>query len=128
MNKHTPTFAVCRIGSPLLLFGLLFAAGCANPRSTSSSQVNREPAEIVITLDGDMRDWPGTTAATADEHHLYTRFMVEGETYTLQSDPAPTAIKLSQPANSQPWALTSSSSSPPRGATDNLAEASFSTR
>ncbi len=99
MNKHTPTFAVCRIGSPLLLFGLLLAAGCANPRSTSNSQVNREPAEIVITLDGDMRDWPGTTAATADEHHLYTRFMVEGETYTLQSDPAPTAILIDADAN-----------------------------
>lgn len=74
-------------------------AGCANKTVTNNNSHDREATEIVVTLDGDMRDWPGTTAAVADEHHLYTRFKVEGEIYTLQSDPNPTAILIDADAN-----------------------------
>lgn len=100
MNMHTQLTAGRRIVVTSLTLGaLLLSAGCANKGVVHNSKLDREAAEIVITLDGDMRDWPGVTAATADEHHLYTRFKVEGEIYTLQSDPNPTAILIDADAN-----------------------------
>jgi len=87
----------------LAIFTLLALAGCAAERSSTTSSHATSSAQVpVITLDGDFSDWPastppnpvGYTVAAADEHHLYMRFTVEGEQYTIQSAPWTTAILL----------------------------------
>jgi endonuclease/exonuclease/phosphatase family metal-dependent hydrolase len=106
----SPGLIVSRsVRASLALLTLLALAGCASERSTaavehasaadSGTASSRVP---VITLDGDFSDWPastppnpvGYTVAAADEHHLYMRFTVEGEQYTIQSAPWTTAILL----------------------------------
>lgn len=78
---------------------LSLSACVQNRVDRGENRLDRQAVDTVITLDGDMRDWPGASAAVADEHHLYMRFSVQDERYTLQSDSAPTAIMIDADAN-----------------------------
>lgn len=71
--------------------------GCAG--SSSSTSTTSSAARTLITLDGDTSDWTTNAAAWADQHHLYMRFSVDGEPFTLQSAPQTTAILLDIDAN-----------------------------
>lgn len=89
--------------------GLGFLAACSDssasasgePASTSPATAPAEPpaeplvswsGRTPITLDGAIDDWPEDVAAVADEHWLYLRFKLAGETRTLQGMEAPVVV------------------------------------
>jgi endonuclease/exonuclease/phosphatase family metal-dependent hydrolase len=55
----------------------------------------------VITLDGDVNEWPADIVATSDEHHLYLRFTIEESQFTLQSANESTTILLDTDGNAK---------------------------
>jgi len=100
------------------IVGLGLLSACSDSAASASS----EPAEIPpaepamaeappaqplvswtgstpITLDGDISDWPEDIAAVADEHWLYLRFKLEGETRTLQGMSTPVAVWIDADGN-----------------------------
>ncbi len=63
----------------------------------SGQRVSASAADLpqgVITLDGDISDWPADAAMVADERYLYLRFAVENAQYTLQAAPVTTSVQL----------------------------------
>lgn len=72
--------------------------GCAGSSSSTHSSTT-QASRTLITLDGDTSDWTTNAAAWADQHHLYMRFSVDGEPFTLQSARQTTAILLDIDAN-----------------------------
>lgn len=93
-----------------LLLSCALAAGCSESGGTSATPASTaaeaapaaEALEVVglrqwsgsqsITLDGDIGEWPDDVAVVADEHWLYFRMKLEGDTRTLQSMETPVAM------------------------------------
>lgn len=73
---------------------MLVAGGCgstpARPRAAASPGGSR--GDTMIVLDGSIGEWPKEAAAIADEHYLYTRFMVQDQQFTIQSAPKSIAL------------------------------------
>jgi endonuclease/exonuclease/phosphatase family metal-dependent hydrolase len=72
----------CRTGRIVLVLGAaVMAAGCAGQGPVA------EPGsgDPVITLDGDLSDWPSGIAAIADGDYLYIRTTLDGPARTLQA-------------------------------------------
>ncbi|MFN5944719.1 MAG: endonuclease/exonuclease/phosphatase family protein [Phycisphaerae bacterium] len=82
----------------LLAFSAL--AGCAANSTGSGSGGKPAPARApevlgaLVTLDGDVGEWPANVTLASDEHHTYVRFQTTGEPYTLQSAGKTTSIFL----------------------------------
>lgn len=95
---------------PCILISALAVSACSDAggtgTSTPTSVETSAPAEAeaapvslrswqgsaTITLDGQIDDWPEDIAAVADEHWLYLRFKLDGQTRTLQGMDTPVAI------------------------------------
>ncbi len=78
---------------------LLTLAGCNADRTSSAGGreapgVTRAPVVLgaLVTLDGDVSEWPAGVMLASDEHHTYVRFQPTGEPYTLQSAGKTTSI------------------------------------
>lgn len=69
----------------------LWLTGCAAGGGSRRAAPYRS---LAVTLDGDIAEWPGDAAVTADERYLYLRFTVEGEQFTLQSAPQSVVLYL----------------------------------
>jgi endonuclease/exonuclease/phosphatase family metal-dependent hydrolase len=103
---------VSGMASALLLCSVSLApTGCASTANSGASTIKNTAStpppsartsassRTSIVLDGDVSDWPTSSAAWADQHHLYLRFSVVGEPFTLQSAPETTAILIDLDAN-----------------------------
>ena len=53
-----------------------------------------EPEEQFVRIDGNTEDWPGDAVAIADEHHVFFRFSVQGNPYSIQAADKTVAILL----------------------------------
>jgi hypothetical protein len=75
---------------------LLAIAGCTTNQGkpTREKPSTRAPEVLgaLVTLDGDMNEWPAGVMLASDEHHTYVRFQTTGEPYTLQSTNKTTSI------------------------------------
>ncbi len=92
LNHHrTPTVTVL---GPILLAALGGAlAGCqSSPRHAEEALA--PAANVPITLDGDIAEWPEDSAVAADERYFYFRVKVEGESFPLQAGPQTLALLL----------------------------------
>jgi len=74
----------------------LFGCGMPARSPDAASTKGNEPR---IMLDGDVGEWPLADAAMADPHHLYLRFTVADESFTLQAAPKSVVIYLDADAD-----------------------------
>lgn len=86
------------VGAGLLAIVL---GGC---RSTPVPAHNA-PANLRVTLDGDISEWPADSAACVDEHNLYLRFTVADEQFTLQAADESVVVSLDLDASTDTGAV-----------------------
>lgn len=67
---------------------------CDAPRKDIATPGRSAGPTHGLVLDGNISDWPTHAAALADTHHLYVRFSMADESFTLQAAPRSVVIYL----------------------------------
>ncbi len=86
----------------LLPLTAMLVGGCSGsgkPKGDIEDEFPRVGGRSSIFLDGDISDWPSEIVAWSDPYHLYLRFSVENEEFTLQSSPVSVSIYLDADGN-----------------------------
>ncbi|MCC6677598.1 MAG: endonuclease/exonuclease/phosphatase family protein [Phycisphaerales bacterium] len=84
-----------RLAAALLTSAAAFLASCASDPGTPQ----RRPGPVVtanvpVTLDGNIEEWPSEAALLADDRYIYFRVSVEDSQWTLQSAPETLAMLI----------------------------------
>ncbi len=93
---------IARLKPALTALVALALAACTSPQhatSRVSMPAMASAGAARIAIDGDITDWPTDDAFYANSDHLYFRFMVQDQLFTLQSAPTPVTVFLDTDAD-----------------------------